>query len=389
MYLRSIASSFKKSLQHHVVLGLTGPRGVGKTEFIKSCIHNLYYVDLEDPVLRSRISENINSFLNSLPRDQTIVFDEIHLIPGLLKEIIQFCKQNELSQGSFCVVSSLSSALTPLNTLPVGSYRKWTLWPLSTLEMGEGVSLNLSSFLYQGMFPVLHRDFLFPEDFNRGVLNDYLTIELSKQAKVHDLNLFQKFIECCAVHCSEVINYSKLGELCGISYNTAKYWLQLLVDSHIVLLLSPYMEGFGKRIVKSSKIYFIDTGFLCYLLKIKSLDELNESSRRASVFESFVVSESFKVFYNKGLSESCYFWRDKLGRDIALLIDKGGKLHPIDILSKEYIEDVDFNDISRWKRWAYGRYSQAWVTYMGQVPVIQDHARVVPWSTINEVLSSF
>ena len=389
MFQRAVVNKLESLKESRQVLALTGPRGVGKTTLALSLFKGCKYVELENPTTRALVSKDPRDYLLRLPQTGVTVLDEVHLVPNLTKVLSSFILENKDYKGSFCLISSVKSSLDVCaEKISSENYHIENIWPLSLRELRESASTDVDSLLYQGFYPALHRDFLFPADFNRENLSRYFNRDLAIQTNVQDKNLFHRFLEYCAHHSGELVNFSKLGMLCGISYNTAKHWLNLLVDAHIIYLLNPYSEGFGKRVVKSQKLYFVDTGLLSYILGIQSLEDLKSHSQRGKIFENFVVIEGIKIQSLEGLEKNCFFWRDKLGRDIELLIEKGNKLHPIDVLSKEYIEDLDFNDISKWKRWAYGRAAPAKMAYMGMVEVKQSQAQVIPWVSLGDVFST-
>jgi len=177
----------------------------------------------------------------------------------------------------------------------------------------------------------------------------YVERDVRTIKNVSDLNTFQRFLQLCAGRVGQILNLSSLGNDCGIDHKTATSWLSILEASYIIFLLRPYYQNFGKRVIKSPKLYFVDKGILCSLLRIKSSDELIEHYLRGNIIESFIISNLFKQFYNLDKRPHIYFWRDSQGHEIDCLIDQALQAVPIEIKASKTISMHYFDHLNYWK----------------------------------------
>jgi len=183
----------------------------------------------------------------------------------------------------------------------------------------------------------------------------------------------------CVARVGQLLNLSSLANDCGITHNTAQNWISVLEASYIIFLLRPHFRNFGKRLVKSPKIYFYDPGLAAWLLNIQDPAHLAIHPQRGGLFESLVVAELLKNLYNRGLASNLYFWRNNLGDEIDLLIDRGSELIPVEIKSAETLNPDSFRGIHKWKKIADAGDSPAYLVYGGDRALTIDGVSVVPW----------
>lgn len=199
---------------------------------------------------------------------------------------------------------------------------------------------------------------------------------------VGDLEAFSRFVRLCAGRSGQLLNLSSLAVDCGVSHTTARRWLSILEASFLVVLLRPHFQNFNKRLVKTPKLYFLDTGLLCYLLRIPSAEDLRFHPHRGAIFESFVVSEFFKNFLHQGLEPGLFFWRDSSGHEVDLLVEKGSALIPVEIKSGETLNPDFFAGIDYWRKLAAQPQGPAALVYAGEESYKRREVGVYSWKEL-------
>ncbi len=191
----------------------------------------------------------------------------------------------------------------------------------------------------------------------------------------------------CAGRIGQILNISSLADDCGISVPTVKSWLSILEESYVIFLLQPHFTNFSKRLIKSPKLYFYDTGLACWLLRINSQEQLHDHYLRGGLTESLVISELYKEFYHHGKEPSIYFWRDSHGKEIDCLIDLGSTLIPIEIKSSQTISQRFFDGLSYWCSLANIDLAKSYVIYGGLEPQSQPSGFVISWQKTADILN--
>jgi predicted AAA+ superfamily ATPase len=199
---------------------------------------------------------------------------------------------------------------------------------------------------------------------------------------VKDLGQFQVFIKMCASRSAQLINLSALAADCGISHNTAKAWISILETSGIIYLLHPYHRNFGKRLVKTPKLYFLDPGLLCRLLGINDSAQLFIHPNRGNIFESLIISEILKSRFNKGITPDLYFWRDNTGMEIAAILEDGIKLTAIEIKSGKTFSLDFLNGLSSWMKFSGESPENCRLIYAGDLTFNHQNIKVMSWDGI-------
>ena len=203
--------------------------------------------------------------------------------------------------------------------------------------------------LYAGCYPRIHDRGLEPQDWLANYFQTYLERDVRDILSVGDLGTFRRFVGLCAGRNGQLLNLSALGADCGIAHTTARRWLSVLQASFLVRLLEPHHRNFNKRIIKSPKLYFSDTGLLCYLLRVRSPEELRRHSARGAIFECHVISELLKRALHAGREPDLYFWRDSAGHEVDLLLDQGTAQVPVEIKSGETVAEDFFRGLDHWR----------------------------------------
>ena len=242
-----------------------------------------------------------------------------------------------------------------------------TRLPLSQSELKKGniLSTDLNTTLFKGGYPRIFEKDLSPPDWYPNYIRTFVERDVRQLKNVSDLSSFQRFIRICAGRVGQIINFSDLGRDCGIPYHTAKAWLSILEASFIIFMLPPYYKNFSKRLIKSKKLYFYDTGLACSLLKIESPEQIAHHYLRGGLFESYVISELLKHRFNQGKESNCSFWRDNQGHEIDCILEQGGKVLPIEIKSGETIDRKFFKSLAYWKELS-GLQDEAYLIFGGE-----------------------
>lgn len=373
--LKKFASEFRAVL-------LNGPRQSGKTTIAKKTFPDKPYVLLEEPDIRQFAIEDPRRFLAQFP--EGAILDEVQKAPELLS-YIQGIIDTSKKRGQFILTGSCNFKLMEsISQSLAGRIGQFELLPLSVAEIidSSNLPLNLENILFKGGYPEIYDQSLSPEKWYNAYINTYLERDVRQLMNLKNLLTFQRFLGLCAANCSQMVNTNRIGSDCGIHHNTVSSWLSILQTTYLAFLLPPHVANFRKRIVKSPKIYFYDTGLVCRLLGIENAGQLVNHPLRGALFENWVVSELFKLRFNKGKKSNLFFWRNNTGLEIDIIIDKGQKLQPLEIKSGMTIASDWFKNIDKWKELA-GSYADTGIlVYGGDKHQKRSKAIVVPWNKI-------
>lgn len=335
--LRIIKNEMDIYAKKYPILALTGPRQSGKTTFLKTQFPNYSYVNLENTDIRKFAIDDPNGFLKEL--DEPVILDEVQRVPELFS-YLQTKVDEDKTMGQFILSGSQNFHLMHrISQSLSGRVALFKLLPFDLKEMESAgwLSNDYAVNLQKGFYPAIYDRGIPSRVFYSNYVQTYVERDLSELIKVKDLSVFRKFITLCAGRAGQLLNLNSLANDCGISQPTAKSWLSVLETSYIVYQLQPYFANFNKRITKSTKLYFYDTGLLCHLLKIKDAEGVKLSSDKGRLFENFVVTEYIKQNYHQNLMQDFWFWRDADGHEIDLIRQDSEKLNLIEIKATETI----------------------------------------------------
>lgn len=367
------------------VLAITGPRQAGKTTLAQATFPDKRYVSLEDPDERAFAEEDPRGFLARFPNGA--ILDEVQRCPALFS-YLQTIVDAEKRMGMFILTGSQQfGLLTNITQTLAGRVGMIQLLPFSLQELQQGsIPIgNLDELLWRGMYPPIYDRDLDPERWLANYVMTYLERDVRQIISVHNLNLFQRFIKLCAARCGQLLNLSNLANDCGITHGTVRSWLSVLEASYVVFLLQPHHRNFGKRLVKTPKLYFYDTGLAAFLLGIKNPEHLSIHSSRGALFENFVIGELLKRRYHHGLPSNLYFWRNNTGNEIDVLIEQGEKLQPVEIKSSQTFNPDFLNGLSTWASYAGGLSTKPTLVYGGDKNMTRNGVEVQSWLNIQTV----
>ncbi len=364
------------------VIALTGPRQSGKTTLARLAFADKPYLSLEDLEVRQRVLADPRQFLAQLPNGA--VLDEAQRCPELFS-YLQGVVDERARMGEFVLTGSQQFGLTAAITQSLaGRVGLVHLLPLSWPEQQHaGVAAKtLEQAVWAGGYPALfdaRRRIEQPEQWFSAYTASYIERDVRQVLGVANLSLFRRFVLMCAARTGQLLNLSALASDCGISHTTARSWLTVLEASYVVYLLPPFHQNFGKRLVKMPKLYFLDTGLLCHLLRIDSPLTLATHALRGAIFESWVVAETLKHRFNQGMNADLYFWRDNHGTEVDLIFEHAGLLHAVEVKSGATFAPDWLQACQRWQRYAGAAAAAPVLVYGGRDSYGVSGVRVMAW----------
>ena len=396
MINRFLSEYLKTAAKQYPVITLTGPRQSGKTTLVKMVFKDYDYVSLEDSDMRTFAQDDPKGFLNRF--NKPVILDEAQRVPDLFS-YIQTIVDKEDKTGRFILTGSQNFLLLEkISQSLAGRTAIFFLLPFSKRELLNEKPVNPDSFpginirdkkypnvwdlIASGFYPRIHDKNLTAFEWLGNYYQTYIERDVRTLINVGDLDAFGRFIRLCAGRIGQLLNLSSLASDCGISNMTAKRWLSVLQASFIIFLLQPHFENFGKRQIKSPKIYFLDTGLLCYLLGIKKSEDILYHSKKGSIFESFVFSEIYKNYYNHGQLADLYFWNDRQNNEVDFIIERAGKLLPIEVKSGETITSDHLKGLKNYQKLVKRDVIQPVLIYSGNENYIRDGIQLLSWKNI-------
>jgi hypothetical protein len=379
MFQRVAQSTLERLAKGFPILAITGPRQSGKTTLAKACHPEKPYLSLEDPDVRLLAESDPRGLLSGY--SEGAILDEIQRAPRLFS-YLQTRVDQDLRPGAFVITGSQQFGL--LSGISQSLAGRAGLVQLMPFAMGElraagRLTMSLDDLLFKGSYPPLYDRDLDPADWYGNYLTTYVERDVRQILNIQNLSTFQRFLRMCAARVGQLLNLSSLAADCGITHNTAAAWISVLEASYIVFLLRPYHENFNKRMVKTPKLYFHDTGLAAWLLGIRQPDHLAFHAQRGPLFENLVISEFQKERFNQGLPSDMYFWRDSKGLEVDLLLERGGTLWPVEIKSGQTLAADFFNGLRTWSALAGRPEKPACLIYGGDRALNQGNIQVVPW----------
>jgi len=347
------------------VVFLTGPRQSGKTTLARATFPAFRYVSLEDLQNREEAMEDPRGFLRRVAAGTGVILDEVQRTPDLFSYLHGMV--DEGGSGPFILTGSqqfllsqqisqtLAGRAAVLELLPFSVSELVGREPLAPAELAnpkripaERPRQSLQELLYSGFFPRIHDKDLEPAAWLDGYVRTYIERDVRGMANVGDLDTFARFVGLCAGRSGQLLNLSSLGADAGVSHSTARRWVSILRASYVLDLLPPHHENFSKRLVKTPKLYFLDTGLMCHILGIREPGQLRVHPLRGAIFETFVVAELHKLFSHHGQRPPLFFWRDSNGREVDVLIERGATRLPVEAKAGETVARDAFRGLEHY-----------------------------------------
>jgi hypothetical protein len=396
MIKRFLENYLLRDARHYPVLTLTGPRQSGKTTLARTTFASHRYVSLEQVDHRRFAREDPRGFLAQF--QGPVIIDEVQHVPDLLS-YIQGAVDEDPSPGRFILTGSHNFLLmSRVSQTLAGRCGILNLMPFSRAEL-EGqeqaktdpparlfsnrtTRLQLWETLRTGFYPRIHDRQIPPEIWLPDYVQTYIERDVRSLLNIGDLETFDRFLTLCAGRAAQLLNYSGLASDCGISVDTARRWISVLKTSFIVFLLPPHHRNFNKRVVKNPKLYFYDTGLLCQLLGIREADQIVPHPLRGAIFENHVVAEVAKAYLHHRRTPPLFFWRDRTGHEVDLLIEEANLLYPVEIKSGNTMSPDMLDGLLWWTNLAGLPPDAATLIYGGDEAFKQKNVAVRPWFAV-------
>lgn len=391
MIERQLAATLRRVAASFPVVAVTGPRQSGKTTLVRHVFDAKPYVSLEDPSELAFAREDPRGFLARFRGGA--VFDEAQRWPDLFSHL-QGMVDEQRTPGRFVLTGSQQFGLMAgVSQSLAGRVAVLALLPLSLAELPNGgrrfteEAGGLDALLTLGGYPALHaRPDMLPQDWFASYVATYLERDVRQVLEVKDLGAFQRFVRLCAGRIGQLLNLSALANEAGVAHTTARAWLTVLETSHLVHLLHPYHRNFGKRLVKTPKLHFADTGLACWLLGVRSPQTLTLHPLRGALFENWVVTEFMKARLGQGQPPDLYFWRDNNGLEADLLFEvptaQGTRLQTVEIKSGQTVTPDTVRAGRRSAAFAPEEALGPWLVHGGSDDYVRSGVRVVPWHRV-------
>ena len=348
MLQRKYFELFKKISLGYPVIAITGPRQSGKTTLARALFPDKPYINLEDPLERAYFHNDPRGFLNRFP-DGAII-DEAQYAPELFSHV-QVRVDVDPRMGLYILTGSQQLGL--LNNVSQSMSGRVAILELlpfsySELALANKAPENVNQAILKGGYPPLFVRDVEPWRWHNHYFSTYIQRDVRQILNVQNLDTFSMFVKLCAGNVGQLVNASSLGEACSIDAKTVKHWLSVLQATYVLKLVQPYHSNLKKRLVKSPKLYFFDTGLVCSLLGITEVSHLETHPLRGALFETWVFSELYKARLIRGLRANIFFWRDHTGLEVDFILEQGVHVMPVEVKSGQSVHPAHFKNIRTW-----------------------------------------
>lgn len=381
MIARTLTAKMLALAQKFQVITLTGPRQSGKTTLVRAAFPALPYVSLEEPDIRQIALTDPRGFLANYPAGA--ILDEVQNTPDLFSYIQRLVDEDRQVQyiltgsSNFLLLEKISQTLA-------GRTAVLHLLPFSFVELEPGAE-QYEDLIFKGRYPRIYDRDIEPTDFYPAYIQTYVERDVRLLKNIGDINAFIQFIRLCAGRVGQLLNLSGLASDAGISPNTAKAWLSVLESSYIVYRLEPYHRNFNKRLVKTPKLYFYDTGVACSLLGIRDANQVALHYMKGALFENLIINEFIKRRVHRGDNRHPCFWQDNHGKEIDCLLVDGERVTPVEIKSGKTLSTSYFDNLRYWRPLAGLSEEHGYVVYGGEQSLQTSSGAFVSWRHLDRI----
>ena len=384
--IRTIKKEMEIYLGKYPILVLTGPRQSGKTTFLKNEFTNYAYVNLENLDHRNYALTDPNGFLAE--HGDFVIFDEVQRVPELFSYLQTKVDEDKI-MGQYILSGSQNFHLMRnVSQSLAGRVALFKLLPFDHQEMEHAGWLkeDYAENLQKGFYPAIYDRDIPSKVFYSNYVQTYVERDLSELIQVKNLKQFRNFIMLCAARVGQLVNLNSLANECGITQPTAKSWISVLETSYILYQVQPYHTNLNKRVTKSSKLYFYDTGLLCFLLKINDPSSLKTSPYKGSLFENYVINEYIKQNYHQNLLLDFWFWRDAVGHEVDFIWQNTEKLNLVEIKASETIVPEMFKGLSYFEKFIPDLIESKTIVHTGLFDQNRSLGKVLSWKNVMKTL---
>ncbi len=398
MIPRTATSELLDLARGYPVIVVVGPRQAGKTTLARATFSDHPYLSLEDPDVLRFATDDPRGFLEQV--SDGAVLDEVQRAPHLLS-YLQGMVDADPSPGRFILTgSSQLDVLSGVTQSLAGRAAILELLPFSLQELAadQKAPKTVEDLLHQGLYPPIYDRGLDPRRWYGNYTRTYVERDLRQLINVRDLSTFQTFVRLCAGRTGQLLNLSSLASDAGITHNTAKAWISALEASFLIKQVRPFFANFGKRLVKTPKLYFLDVGLASWLLEISEPAQLRTHPLRGALFETWVMTELIKARTNRGLVPNVSFWRDRHGLEIDCLLDHGTSISLIEVKAGKTVPAGALSTLRKVRQLARDARevdesesrseTSDWLVYGGDRTERRTDATVIGWQSIGELVDA-
>jgi uncharacterized protein len=387
MYIkREITPSLIKLSKQYPIITITGPRQSGKTTLVKKTFPKKLYVSFEDLDQKQTFEQDPHGFLERFPNGA--IFDEVQKVPDIFSYLQGIVDKTDIKGMYILTGSQQFELIENISQSLAGRTAIIKLLPLSIEEVYGDNAPSLESVIYKGFYPRIFKDKLDPTQALGFYVSSYIERDVRQLINIQNLSLFEVFLKICAGRTGQVLNYAAVASECGIDVKTVKKWLSLLETSYIVRIIRPYYKNLNKRLSKSSKLYFLDVGLVCYLLGIRKLEQLQAHPLFGALFETLVISEVLKKAYNSIIDPSIYYYRDRYAHEVDLVFDHVTSINQIEIKSGKTINKDFFKNMKYLIDSGYP-VKLSGLIYGGDDSYKSAGYHIASWKKISKLIASF
>ena len=387
MIQRDIEQELALATREYPVITITGPRQSGKTTLARYFFKQLPYVNFEDPLQRDYFLTDPIQFLTNYR--EGAIFDEVQHLPELMSHLQVLVDENPATGKYILTGSQHFGLLSRITQSLAGRTALLELLPFSLNELKRGGYVNdqIDMMMYRGAYPPVYVRSIRPERWYGDYIATYLQRDLRQISQIQYLDTFTRFLRILAGQVGQLLNTNRLGNELGVDHKTVVKWISILQASYLIRLLEPYHRNFRKRVIKTPKIYFYDTGLVCHLLGIRNVAQLEIHPLRGEIFENWVFAELVKRFFNQGQTPPIYFWRTHGGQEIDFIIEKGNRVLAVETKSGMTVHPQIVQKMQRTLRvWSENGVSVAsWIVYAGKEEFQVLDTRIMPWQEIDKI----
>ncbi len=390
MFSRDLTQTLERYSKFPVI-ALLGPRQSGKTTLVQQTFPKHKFLSLDREVTRAFALEDPEGFLLSHENEHGIILDEFQYAPNITT-YIKLKSDKKKRPGYFVLTGSQNFLVNKAITESLaGRVGVLNLLPLSNHELLANNIMpgSLSEVLFNGGYPRIYDQHFLPTELYPSYILSYINRDVGSLINQKNITTFHRFVQLCAGRIGQLCNANALAAETGISAPTAKEWLSILHASYIIFFVEPHFQNFNKRLVKSPKLYFFDTGLACSLLRIDSAVALSNSHFYGALFECMIVADFYKQYCNAGARPSVYFWRDAgAAHEIDCILDHGNTLYPIEIKAGAAIASDAFRGLNYWNGIAQADARNAYLIYGNDEKQTRKQGTVIGWKEASGLIKT-